>query len=235
LLGFLQSIAATIVLAAFVITFLVQAFQIPSQSMEETLLVGDYLLVDKVHFANGGIWGGVLPYAPVRRGDIVVFRFPLQPAQYFVKRVVALPGDRVRLFNHHVLVNGVALEEKYAVYRGRGFDPARDNFPERDMVPHMEARWWLEMRRRVHDGELLVPAGAFFVLGDNRDESLDSRYWGFVPQENIVGRPLFIYLSRRSPQASGPAWPDGTLARLAYIVAHPSQFARWERTFRLVQ
>src|SRR3982751_6632924 len=95
--GSLQSLATTVVIAVFVITFIVQAFQIPSESMENTLLIGDYLLVDKVHYANGGVWGHVLPYTEIHRGDIVVFRYPVNPAQHFVKRVIGVPGDHIRL------------------------------------------------------------------------------------------------------------------------------------------
>src|SRR6516162_2992820 len=107
----LQSLATTIVIAVFVITFVVQAFQIPSESMEKTLLVGDYLLVDKAHYGASRLWAWLLPYRPIRRQEIVVFRYPLNPSQHFVKRVIAIPGDRVKLVNKHVYVNDVRQDD----------------------------------------------------------------------------------------------------------------------------
>src|SRR6478609_6517955 len=128
----LQSLLATVVIAVFVITFIVQAFQIPSESMENTLLIGDYLLVDKLHFGDDGFWGHLLPYEPVKRGDIIVFHYPVHPIEHFVKRVVAVPGDRVRLINRKVYVNGVAATEPYVHY-SRPHDPFRDEFPRLDV------------------------------------------------------------------------------------------------------
>ena len=236
LLSSLQSLSITIVIAIFVITFLLQAFQIPSESMENTLLIGDYLLVDKAHYGHGGIWGQLLPYREIQRGDIIVFRYPVHPAQHFVKRVIALPGDRVRMVNKRVFVNERPLQESYVVYNGRGPDVYRDDFPSPDHAGGaVDARWWLNIRRFIHDGELVVPAGSYFVLGDNRDESLDSRYWGFVPRENIIGRPLFIYWSVRHPDFDGATAPDGTLSRFAYVMTHLLHFTRWDRTFRIVK
>jgi signal peptidase I len=232
----IASLCATVVIAVFVITFVVQAFQIPSESMENTLLIGDYLLVDKVHFGAGGAWGEILPYNPVRRGDIVVFRYPVHPSQHFVKRVIGLPGDRVRLVNKKVFVNGTPLVEPYVVYRS-GHDSYRDEFPDggpEDGSDNVGTRWWLQMRRLVHNGELVVPRGMYFVLGDNRDESLDSRYWGFVPRENIVGRPLVIYWSMdESPLDSGSL--ADRISQMAYVVIHVFQEARWHRALRLVK
>ncbi len=236
-LASVQSLAVTIVIAVFVITFVVQAFQIPSESMEDTLLIGDYLLVDKVHFAHGGVWGGILPYEQIRRGDIIVFRYPVHPQQHFVKRVIGVPGDRIRLRDKRVFVNGKPLREDYVVYRSTVHDRYRDDFPRTDFLnANVEARWWLQLRTLVRDGELTVPSGQYFVLGDNRDESLDSRYWGFVPRENIIGRPLLIYWSMRRPSRLGPL-SDSLSDRLvyfAYTVMHLLQEARWDRAFRLV-
>ncbi len=235
-LASIQSLSVTIVIAVFVITFLVQAFQIPSESMENTLLIGDYLLVDKVRFGHGGAWGTILPYRQIQRGDIIVFRYPVHPAQHFVKRVLGLPGDRVHLVNKSVFVNGRPLEENYVVYNGHGNDKYRDDFPALGHAGgSVEARWWIQMHKWVHDGELVVPPGSYFVLGDNRDESLDSRYWGFVPRENIIGRPLFIYWSVRHPDPGGALSADGTLSRFAYVMTHLLQFTRWDRTFRIVK
>jgi signal peptidase I len=237
LAGSVQSLAGTVAIALFVITFVVQAFQIPSESMENTLLIGDYLLVDKVHFGEGGVWGHLLPYAAIRRGDIIVFRYPVKPVQHFVKRVIAVPGDTVRLINKQVYVNGKPLTEKYALYRSSLHDVYRDDFPRTDyIVPQVESSWWVQMRGLVHGGELRVPPEEYFVMGDNRDESLDSRYWGFVPRENIIGRPLLIYWSVRSgerPTSAGAA--DDKLHELAYAVTRIFQDTRWNRTFRLVR
>ena len=237
-LGTVQSLAGTVVIALFVITFIVQAFQIPSESMENTLLIGDYLLVDKVHFGQGGLWGRVLPYTRIRRGDIVVFRYPVHPTQHFVKRVIALPGDRVRLVNKQVFVNGAPLKETYAIYRSPMRDEYRDDFPRTDfLTANVEARWWQEMRSLVHGGELVVPPEEYFVMGDNRDESLDSRYWGFVPRENIIGRPFLIYWSVRSSDRgpSGEGASGDKFSDIAYAVTHLFQDTRWNRTFRLVK
>ncbi|HET7184132.1 MAG TPA: signal peptidase I [Terriglobales bacterium] len=229
--------AGTVVIAVFVITFVVQAFQIPSESMENTLLIGDYLLVDKVHYAESGIWHKLLPYSDIRRGEIIVFRYPVRPGQHFVKRVIALPGDRVRLVNKQVWVNGQPIAEKYVVFRSPIRDYYRDDFPDLNYLSaNVEARWWLQLRNLVHGGELVVPAGQYFVLGDNRDESLDSRYWGFVPRQNIIGRPLVIYWSFRAPEPySGPREEDGKLSRLAYMITHLMQETRWDRAFRVVR
>ena len=232
-----QSLLATVVIAVFVITFVVQAFQIPSESMENTLLIGDYLLVDKLRFGGGGFWDPIMPYRRVRRGDIIVFRYPINPTQHFVKRVVGVPGDRVRLINRRVYVNGIASEEAYVRYSSRVHDTFRDEFPRLNIpVPGLEGRWWLQMKKLVEDGELIVPEGHYFVLGDNRDESLDSRYWGFVPQENVIGRPLLIYWSVRNVDQDMPvsASPGDRLFHFAYAVSHIFQITRWDRTFRLV-
>jgi signal peptidase I len=236
--GALQSLAITVVIAAFVITFIVQAFQIPSESMEDTLLVGDHLLVDKVHFGHGGVWGEVLPYTKIKRGDIVVFHYPIRPDQHFVKRVIGLPGDRVRMKDKQVWINGKPLREPYAIYRSPGHDAYRDDFPRLDFPnANVAAGWWSQMRSLVHNGELTVPAGRYFVLGDNRDQSLDSRYWGFVPRENIIGRPLVIYWSIRHPERLGRVAEnrDDKLLSFAHIVTHWFEDTRWNRTFRLIR
>jgi signal peptidase I len=230
----IQWLSSTVVLAVFVITFLAQAFQIPSQSMEKTLLIGDYLLVDKVHYAEGGIWNSLLPYSPIHRGDIIVFRYPVQPTQHFVKRVIGVPGDRLHLYRGNVFVNGKAIDDSaFAIHKSQQFDSYRDNFPAGNYIsPEVNSRWWVEMHNVVHQGEIVVPPGKYFVMGDNRDESLDSRYWGFVPRENIIGRPFLIYWSVRRPDTAAS---DGKLERLLYTLVHLPEDARWDRTFRLVR
>jgi len=233
----LQSLLGTIVIAVFVVTFVVQAFQIPSESMENTLLISDYLLVDKLHYGNDRLGGEILPYGHVQRGDIIVFHYPVHPGEHFVKRVVGVPGDRIRLINRRVYVNGVATSEPYVHYF-RPHDIFRDEFPRLDVsfVPAMNGAWLLEMKRLVEDNQLIVPAGNYFVMGDNRDDSLDSRYWGFVPQENIVGRPLLIYWSMRNPDPGDGVFTAGDkLERFFYAMSHIMQITRWERTLRLVR
>jgi signal peptidase I len=237
----LQSLMGTVVIAIFVITFVVQAFQIPSESMEKTLLVGDYLLVNKLCY-GGRTGGGVnlgdlmMPYQKIARGDIVVFHYPVDPTQHFVKRVIGLPGDRLRMINKKVWINGKPLDEPYVRFLEPPNNMFRDNFPRTDIPAiGLEGKWWLEMKKLVEDGQLIVPEGHYFVMGDNRDDSQDSRYWGFVPRENIIGRPLLIYWSVRSwEDPRGTTTFADRLNHLAYALTHVFQITRWNRTLRLV-
>lgn len=232
----LKSLLSIAVIVVFVITFVVQAFRVPSSSMENTLLVGDFLLADKLHFADaGGAWGRVLPYRNIQRGDIIVFRYPIEPSVYFVKRVVAVPGDHIHLRNKVVYVNGQPVLEDYVVYRRRDSDSFRDNFPSGPGPRGSDCPWCNQMARFVRDGELQVPAGSYFVMGDNRDQSSDSRYWGFVPRDNIMGRPLVIYLSVRGLQEDRISVSDDKLFPSGQMLAHFFQLARWERMFRVVR
>lgn len=225
-------------IAMFIITFIVQAFRIPSGSMEDTLLVGDYLLVDKTGFGPSGIWRSILPYPAIHRGQIIVFRYPVDPGQHFVKRVIGLPGDRIHLWHSRVYVNGRALEEPYAVFKEHFADEFRDNFPLGDgFNENIGVQWAARLRSQVRNGELLVPRGQYFVLGDNRDLSLDSRYWGFVPRENIIGRPMLIYFSAvqasddDDPVASSPA--NDKLFTLRARISQVLGNVRWQRILRL--
>ncbi len=191
-----ESLVVTVILALFGISFVVQAFQIPTGSMENTLLIGDHLLVNK--FAFGSRRGWTVPglaYRDVARGDIVVFHYPIDPTQYFVKRVVGLPGDRVRIRSRVVYVNGKELEETYVRHSYLGQVRAGDDFPPEfpELERGMRSEWSEELPQNVKGGELVVPPGNYFVMGDNREESADSRFWGFVPQELVSGRPLIIY------------------------------------------
>jgi signal peptidase I len=239
-IGSVQSLLGTIVIAVFVITFVVQAFQIPSQSMENTLLVGDYLLVNKLCYGGQGLGDHLLPYQKIARGDIIVFHYPVDPAQHFVKRVIGLPGDRLHMVNKKVFINGKPLEEPYV----RFLEPTnsrdsnsmfRDNFPRPDLyATNMEGNWLLEMHKLVEDGELIIPQGHYFAMGDNRDDSQDSRYWGFVPRENIIGRPLLIYWSVQDWDRSPTDNLSGRLYHIAYAVTHIFQITRWNRTLRLL-
>jgi signal peptidase I len=197
LLSTLKSVLEIVVFAVFLVTFLVQPFRIPSGSMEPTLRVGDFLLVDKQSYGPAGALDRLLlPPARVRRGDLVVFHYPVEPKLHLVKRVVGLPGDHIRLRGGRVLVNGRVLSEPYAFYspsRPNGF---RDEFPSLlEADPNVDLRWWIELRRTALEGDVTVPANEYFVLGDNRNDSEDSRYWGFVPRSAIVGRPLLVYFT----------------------------------------
>jgi len=243
-IGSVQSLLGTIVIALFIITFVVQAFQIPSPSMESTLLVGDYLLVNKLCYGGGGMGEHLMPYQDIARGDIIVFHYPVDPKQHFVKRVIGLPGDRLRLIKKKVWIDGKPLNEPYVRFLEApdymSHDPNRmfrDNFPRVDIpVMIIEGNWWLEMRKLVEDGQLIIPEGNYFVMGDNRDNSQDSRYWGFVPRQNIIGRPLVIYWSVDTAQTepSAPLSFMQRLYRVAHAVTHIVQITRWDRTLRLV-
>ncbi len=234
--GSIQSLLGTVVIAVFVITFVVQAFQIPSPSMENTLLVGDYLLVNKLCYGAGSVGDYLMPYRHVQRGDIVVFHYPVNPAQHFVKRVIGIPGDRIRLINKRVFVNGVPLKEPYAQFSRSANDLFRDNFPRLDVAAGETPDWWVQLGKLVEDGQLIVPQGHYFVMGDNRDDSYDSRYWGFVPQANIIGRPLLIYWSVKETDSNvtTPVTVAGKLAHFAYAMTHILRLTRWNRTLRLV-
>ena len=226
-----QTFFTVVIYSIFVITFIVQAFQIPSGSMENTLLIGDFLLVDKVHFAEG-VGAGLLPYKTIKRGDIVVFYFPFDPSQFLVKRVIGMPGDHIRMHDKMVYVNGEPLQESYVIHAQLFIDGYRDNFPTQiGYSREIDRRWRRELSAHIENGELIVPADHYFVMGDNRDNSLDSRYWGFVPRANIVGRPLVIYLSVKGSETGGA---NGKL-HSGQMLSHLLQLARWKRTFRLVR
>src|ERR1700691_1217637 len=234
--GSLQSLLGTVVIAVFVITFIVQAFQIPSPSMENTLLVGDYLLVNKLCYGGGGLGDYLMPYRRIQRDDIVVFHYPVNPAQHFVKRVIGIPGDRVRLINKQVFVNGVPQKEPYANFTRPANDMFRDSFPRLDVAAGETPEWWVRLRKLVGGRPMIVPQGHYFVMGDNRDDSYDSRYWGFVPQANIIGRPLLIYWSVQEgdSEVTAPNSVAGKLAHFVYGLTHIFQITRWNRTLRLV-
>lgn len=239
-MGTIQSLVATVVIAVFVITFIVQAFQIPSESMQNTLLIGDYLLVDKEHYGPGGRWSWLIPYQKIKHGDIIVFRYPLNPTQHFVKRVIGVPGDHVRLINKQVFVNGQPQVEPYVVHSDRIIRPFRDNFPEGDRAPeHLNWKWSEEIDRLTERGQLIVPEGYYFAMGDNRDESSDSRYWGFVPEENIIGRPLFIYWSVRERNLGEADVDDlhagDKLTGLESRISRGWKSMRWNRMFTLIR
>jgi signal peptidase I len=226
-----QSLLTVIIFSVFVITFVVQAFQIPSGSMENTLLVGDFLLVDKIHFAGAEDPGGMLPYRNIHRGDIIVFYFPVDPSQFLVKRVIGMPGDHIRLRTKTVYINDVPLKENYVIHKQWIPDVYRDNFPAQMTYSRgIDQRWRTQLPHYLQGDQVVVPMNSYFVLGDNRDDSEDSRYWGFVPRANVIGRPLVIYLSVKESE------PGRSSDKLQHSgqVAHWLQLARWDRMFRLV-
>jgi signal peptidase I len=237
LLDTFRSLLSIIVIALFVLTFIVQPFRIPSESMERTLLVGDFLLVNKSVFGPPGHWSWLLPYEPVRRDDVIVFHFPLDPTDHVVKRAVGVPGDRISLQNGVVCINGQMQSEPFAVFEGTYQDSFRDQFPAKLYTdPGVDTRWWMQMRHDVQNGELVVPPGKYFVLGDNRNHSRDSRYWGFVPRANVVGLPFFIYFSLHEPSATDAnTLPDDRLGHEKSSLDTVMDFARWSRMFRVIQ
>jgi signal peptidase I len=232
--GFVAEWTVTIILLLFATTSLVQAFVIPSASMVGTLLIGDHVLVDKLTFAPAGSASRLfLPYREVRRGDIIVFRYPLNIKDDYVKRAIGVPGDHIKLVNKQLWLNGHLVDEPYVLHSAPYMDSYRDNFPAQPNAPLPAAA--LDMlENHVVNGELVVPAGFIFAMGDNRDDSADSRYWGFVPRENIVGTPTIIYWSYDAPTADLTNGNIG-LDHIVDVVAHFFTKTRWSRTFRLTR
>ncbi len=237
---FLASLAAVLVTGLFIITFVVQAFEIPSSSMENTLLVGDHVFVNREQFAPRTGWmGPLVPYRNPHDGDIVVFLSPHELGLYVVKRVMGVPGDRIHLRDGVVYRNGVKLDEPYVIHGpDAGTVPYRDNFPA---VPPSEfnnvtPEWQLVLNQYIQGDDIVVPPGSYFAMGDNRDVSYDSRFWGFIPQENLIGRPMFIYWSFETPQFQ--YLEKGMADRVGFmlhVIIHFFDETRWRRTFRMVR
>jgi len=224
----------TILLLLFGTTTLVQAFVIPTGSMEDTLLIGDHLLVDKLAYApNGPVSRHLLPYTPLKRGDIIVFRYPVNTKETFVKRVIGIPGDRIRIVSKTVHLNGKPLAEPYTYYKRDDFDQYRDDFPAEPPM-RVDERALDMLDRHMTDGEIVVPPGNYFAMGDNRDSSLDSRYWGFVPRQNIIGKPLLVYWSYDAP-TERLASSGVSLDHLADLGRNFFTKTRWNRTFMLIR
>ncbi|HEY7405114.1 MAG TPA: signal peptidase I [Candidatus Angelobacter sp.] len=231
-----SGIAAVLVSGLFIITFVLQAFEIPSGSMENTLLVGDHVFVDRVTpMAKGGLLGWMMPYRQIKRGDIVVFLHPKEPGMYVVKRVMGIPGDRIHLQNGVVYRNGEPLTEPYVLRQGTPSE-YRENFPRGTQYGGGEyPDWPLEMSSHLQNGELVVPPDSYFGMGDHRDVSLDSRYWGFIPRNNVVGRPLFIYWSFVTPADQYQRRDMGErLGFLLHTIVHFFDQTRWNRMLRVV-
>ena len=231
-------IAAVLVSGLFIITFIIQAFEIPSSSMEDTLLIGDHVFVDRLSAAprsNYIAW--LLPYRNIHRGEIAVFISPAQPDLHLVKRIIGVSGDRIHLVNGEVYVNGEKQAGAYIKHISAEHDPYRDEFPSVSGagLPGVNTMWPIVMHEHMVNGELVVPPGYYFGMGDNRDISLDSRYWGFIPQENLIGRPLFIYWSFETPkeQYDKTAWSE-RIAFVFHVVIHFFDQTRWSRMFHPV-
>ena len=236
------SLCVTAISILFVYAFVAQNFLIPSASMASTILVGDHDIVDQVSLAPNSPWARIMPYRELRRGEPVVFFKPiLEPdgsEDILVKRVVGVPGDRIHLRGGVLYVNGVAQHEPYAAMpTAANYQPYRDDFPlilPRN-VPGVTARWSLELPQHIDGDDLVVPPDSYFMMGDNRTNSLDSRYWGFVQRKNLIGRPLFIYWSIVTPEEDG----EPTLAEQASVffrhLTHFASVTRWRRTFQIVR
>jgi signal peptidase I len=237
---YLESLLVTVILALFGTSFVVQAFKIPSPSMERTLLVGDHLLVNKFIFGGRGGWyDKFLPYRPLQRGDIIVFKFPYQDHPHFVKRVIGLPGDHLKIVDQQVYVNGKLLVEPYVVHDpASGYDPLNYTFPpvgNQMYLSLVQPEWAREIRKYIEGDELVVPEGRYFAMGDNRDHSLDSRYWGFVDRDAIMGRPFLIYWSI---DASSADYSDNTFGQriigIFDTLLHLPARTRWGRMLHTV-
>jgi signal peptidase I len=230
------SLLRTIIVALFVLTFLAQPMVIPSESMERTLLVGDFLLMNRSALAPSGIWQNIMPYAGVERGEIVTFHSPLNPREYLVKRVIGLPGDRLRIDNGRVSIDGQPLNEPYATFEPIAANPYLDHFPTQVYSdPGVEPGWWKLLQQSTQNGELVIPSGEYFMLGDNRNHSRDSRYWGFVKRNQIIARPLIIYFSLTRPSRTDVQQAsDDRLGHESDVSAQWKGFARWKRILRVV-
>jgi signal peptidase I len=239
-----ESLVVTVILAIFGTTFVLQAFKIPTGSMENTLLIGDHLLVNKFAFAHrSGFLARLLPYREIRRGDVVVFKYPpsddqTEPGEHFVKRVIGVPGDRIRIFHRQVFVNGRPMDEPFVHHSYPDQLRPGDDFPpaSSEYLRGVTARWSVEMQDYLQGNELVVPPGKYFVMGDNREQSWDSRFWGFVPRDLISGRPLLIYWSFETPRDEYMHSSLGDRAsQTADLISHFLTKTRWRRTFRFVR
>lgn len=220
---YFESIVIAVILALFVRTWVVQAFKIPTGSMENNLLIGDHLLVNKFIFGPTPLAIGrhTLPVRPIRRGDIVVFKYPEEPDRDFIKRVIGLPGETVELRNKKIFINGQPLDEPYVHF----LSPPSNDYQEVTSVDVRE-NW----------GPKPVPDDKYFVMGDNRDNSQDSRYWGFLPREYVKGKALMIYWSYESGREDYLDEGLGaSIQRLASVVTHFFTKTRWERLFHQIR
>jgi signal peptidase I len=216
-----ESIVIAVILALFVRTWVVQAFKIPTGSMENNLLIGDHLLVNKFIFGPtaGSIERKLLPVRDIRRGDVIVFKYPDEPDRDFIKRVIGLPGETLELRAKKVYIDGQPLDEPYVHFLETSADAQE--------ITSFDVR---ENFRPVR-----VPEGFYFVMGDNRDNSQDSRYWGFLPRHYVKGRALMIYWSYESGREDYLDEGAGATAkRMFSVVTHFFTKTRWERLFHQI-
>jgi signal peptidase I len=243
MLDIFASNCALLVIALFCFGFVFQNFFIPSSSMAVTLLTGDHVAVDRTTLSPGCSWMHLLPYREVRRGDIVVFYKPTEEPdgdhRVLVKRVIGIPGDRIHMRAGVVYLNGVAQDEPYAAQPTLGnYDAYRDDFPS--IAPSdafgVYAEWALELPSDVQGGDLVVPPGRYFVMGDNRAKSQDGRYWGFVPRANMIGRPLVVYWSFPTPNGLFDGrWNSEQASFSLHELVHFFDETRWRRTLHPVK
>jgi signal peptidase I len=243
------SICSVLVVGLFILTFLAQNFVIPSGSMEKTLLIGDHLVVDRITLAPVAKWMPLVRQREPRHGDIVVFIKPVPDMDangrpqflFLVKRLIGVPGDRIHLRDGIVYINGVAQtppKEGNEMPANPGEKVFLDEFPA--VPPAMDAssteEWAVDAPGYIAGGDLIVPPGKYFMMGDNRHNSLDSRYWGFVPRENIVGRPLFNYWSFKSDEDRLEQTGLGAnISWMAHVALHFFSDTRWSRSFHVVR
>jgi signal peptidase I len=209
---YFESIVITAIIALFATTFVVQAFKIPTGSMESNLLIGDHLLVNKfIYGIQDGFAGKLSPYKDLKRGDVIVFKYPLSPEVAYVKRLIGLPGDKVEMVGRTVFINGKALQEPYTQY----IDPG-------------------SIYERF--GPYNVPEGQYFAMGDNRDNSQDSRFWGFVPRDHIIGKALAIYWSYETPRDEYLQTSVGDrFKQFADVFLNFFTKTRWRRTLKVIR
>lgn len=242
----IASMCVVLVIGLFLFAFVFQNFEIPSGSMEKTLLIGDHLVVDRITLSPPTKWAPFVHYRPVHRGDVIVFLKPNpeEPDLILVKRAIGIAGDHIHLQHGIVYLNGVAQNEPYQLPpRDNGepqnaYDPYRDDFPTVPPAPEeqLTAVWRENLPEHIQNGDLVVPEGKVFAMGDNRTESLDSRYWGFVPVENIEGRPMFVYWSFKTPADQEHKTSMGD--RISFVLhefTHIVTDTRWARTFHVIR
>jgi signal peptidase I len=238
----LASLCSTIVIALFALTFLFQNFVIPSSSMASTLLVGDHVFVERATLAPPASWAHFIPYRDVLRGEPIVFYKPFAEPNgehiILVKRVIGVPGDRIHLRRGIVYLNGVAqVEFRAAKPTAVNYDPYRDDFPSfpSTNIPGVTAEWSLDLPTHIQGEDLVVPPDTFFVMGDNRTNSLDGRYWGFVPRTNLIGRPIIVYWSFKTSedQIDKTSLPEKARFTL-YQLTHFFTETRWNRTLHAI-
>ena len=231
--------AAVFISGLFIITFIIQHFEIPSSSMEQTLLIGDHVFVDRLTPTGKESANPLMPYHNIHRGNIAVFVSPAEPGLYLVKRIIGVPGDRIHLVDRKLFVNGAEQKEPYVYYDVNSPyhapDEYRDDFPAVSPFGRATPEWAQSMHNYRDGPDIVVPPGHYFAMGDNRDVSYDSRFWGFVPKENIMGGPLFIAWSlNQTAEDFEPRSIPERIGSFIYTATHFIGMTRWRRTLHLV-